>query len=39
MSQPPGAGESLMDKLLAHVRVLHGIDTLDDDFTVIECNL
>jgi hypothetical protein len=28
-----------MDKLLAHVRVLHGIDTLDDDFTVIECNL
>jgi sigma-B regulation protein RsbU (phosphoserine phosphatase) len=39
MSQPPVAGESLMDKLLAHVRVLHGIDTLDDDFTVIECNL
>jgi sigma-B regulation protein RsbU (phosphoserine phosphatase) len=39
MSQPLAAGESLMDRLLAHVRVLHGLTTLDDDFTVIECRL
>jgi phosphoserine phosphatase RsbU/P len=33
-AQPPGLG--VMDHLLAHVRQLHGSDTLADDFSMLE---
>lgn len=36
MSQPPQDDISLMDRLLWHVRELHGSQSLDDDFTTIE---
>ena len=36
LSQPPEPGESIMDRLFAHVKVLKGNDTLDDDFSVVE---
>lgn len=36
MSQRPTGDVSIMDRLLAHVRLLHGSDTLDDDFSFLE---
>ncbi len=36
LSQPPEPGESIMDRLFAHVKVLKTNDTLDDDFSVVE---
>ncbi|HND51603.1 MAG TPA: SpoIIE family protein phosphatase [Pirellulaceae bacterium] len=39
MSQPADGPRTLMDRLLSHVRQIHGGDILDDDFTVIEAKL
>lgn len=39
MSQPANAESPIMDRLLAHVRMLRGSKTLDDDFTIIEATL
>lgn len=36
LSQPTEPGESIMDRLFAHVKTLNGSDTLDDDFSVVE---
>lgn len=36
MSVPAQSSESLLDRLLAHVRRLHGSDLLDDDFSIVE---
>ena len=39
MSQPVSGDSSIMDRLLAHVRVLRGSKTLDDDYSIIEATL
>lgn len=36
MSQRSGSDVSIMDRLLTHVRLLHGSDILDDDFSFLE---
>ncbi|MFM9964807.1 MAG: SpoIIE family protein phosphatase [Planctomycetaceae bacterium] len=36
LSQPTEPGESIMDRLFAHVKTLNGSDTLDDDFSIVE---
>lgn len=36
MAKPAGDGAGDMDRLLEHVRGLHGAVSLDDDFTIIE---
>jgi sigma-B regulation protein RsbU (phosphoserine phosphatase) len=36
MSQPGDPATARMDRLLAHVRQLHGSDSLEDDFSIVE---
>jgi sigma-B regulation protein RsbU (phosphoserine phosphatase) len=39
MSQPEDAQVSKMDRLIQHVRMLKGGDTLDDDFSIMHIRL
>ena len=36
LSQPAPAAGSVMDALYDHVRAIHGSNTLDDDFSILE---
>lgn len=36
VSQTPSPGDSIMDRLFEHVKLLKGNDTLDDDFSIVE---
>jgi sigma-B regulation protein RsbU (phosphoserine phosphatase) len=36
MRQPPPPGESIIDRLHAHVRAISGEETLEDDFSMLE---
>lgn len=39
MSQPEDSRESIMDRLIHHVRTLKGADVLDDDFSILELRI